>query len=369
MAALVAGTVFLFFAISIGQLTKAMRMVEDRLSVLERSVVRIHIQQNNAVSSPSLPATTTSLPSTTAATAPASLTNLEAVSTKPVLSGNSGDAPVDTPAVSGNFLTEYLKKIPGGAIGNFDYGAFPKAGFNNGDPIPHNVLSPPIDAKGKFVFPANVKRVKIDIGLSWNAPNSDEWLTDYADMAVVGVEPSIYNIMSIFRLYYYKHHWDQPAKRRFFIIPTAVDDGEPRMATFYQGPGDGGTSSLNEFKSGSIRFSKKVPTVHLKEIIDAVPEDRFPYIEHIKTDTQGNDVKALRSAGESLMKRVVYYSAEPGEYEKNQYKTSHDGNQLKAFMAEAGFEMIKKDADAQWTFLNSRYRDHPDLAEMDFTCH
>ncbi|GAB5353511.1 hypothetical protein AAMO2058_000042300 [Amorphochlora amoebiformis] len=232
---------------------------------------------------------------------------------------------------SKNFLTNHLAGFSG-SIEKFSFGAFPKAGFHDGDPIPHEVLSPSIDCKtGKFKLSSKYKRVKIDIGLSWNGPNSDTWLTKFPDLMVIGVEPSVYNIMSLFRLYYHKNNWTAPAEsRRNYIIPTAVDDGKERMETFYQGAGDGGTSSLNEFKNGnfSTRFITNVPTIRLKKIIDSIPEDQFPLIEHIKSDTQGNDVKVLRSAGDTLQKRVVYYSAEPGEFEKNQYKTSHNGTQL-----------------------------------------
>ncbi len=269
-----------------------------------------------------------------------------------------------------NFLTEYLKRIPGGEIGDFDFGAFPKGGFKNGDKIPHSLLSPPVDANGKIMIPAGLTRIKIDIGLSWNSPNSGEWLDAFPNMAVIGVEPSIWNIMSVIRINYFKRKWDGPfSGRRFWVIPMAVDSSEPRMATFYQGSGDGGTSSLNEFqRAGSVRFERRVPTMQLRDLIAAIPEDRFPYIEHVKSDTQGNDVKVLQSAGELLAKRVVYYSAEPGEFEKNQYKTSHNGEQLKQFMAEAGFEMIKQQANDQWTFLNKKFKNHPDLSKMDYSC-
>ncbi len=43
----------------------------------------------------------------------------------------------------------------------------------------------PLRPDGKIEIPAHIKRVKLDIGLSYSAPMSQEWLTREDDLLVV----------------------------------------------------------------------------------------------------------------------------------------------------------------------------------------
>ena len=43
---------------------------------------------------------------------------------------------------------------------------------------------------GKFVIPSGIKRLRLDVGLSENAPQSEVWLFQYSDLFVIGFEPN-----------------------------------------------------------------------------------------------------------------------------------------------------------------------------------
>ena len=54
-----------------------------------------------------------------------------------------------------------------------------------------------ITKNGKFVFPEAVERVKIDIGLSVNAPQSQAWIAADPGIFVLGFEPLKSNLDQI----------------------------------------------------------------------------------------------------------------------------------------------------------------------------
>jgi hypothetical protein len=50
---------------------------------------------------------------------------------------------------------------------------------------------------GQIKVPGWAKRIKLDIGLSVNAPNSEVWINKNDDLCVFGFEPNPYNISHI----------------------------------------------------------------------------------------------------------------------------------------------------------------------------
>ena len=49
-----------------------------------------------------------------------------------------------------------------------------------------------LDENGKFVIPSHIKNIRLDIGLSYCAPNSTIWLSENSDTFVIGVEANKY---------------------------------------------------------------------------------------------------------------------------------------------------------------------------------
>ncbi len=55
----------------------------------------------------------------------------------------------------------------------------------------------PMKENGKIDIPLNIKRVKLDIGLSYSAPMSQHWLSHEDDLLVFGFEPDLTSVSTI----------------------------------------------------------------------------------------------------------------------------------------------------------------------------
>lgn len=182
-----------------------------------------------------------------------------------------------------------------------------------------------IDDKGQLLIPQHIKRLKIDIGLSWCAPNSAAWLMqDVArQLFIIGVEANRFACKRIGNKVLNPH----PPHEEFIInsdnymlLNCAMDNVEEtdelQMRTFYHVGGDPGTSSLlkptSKLKNRynlDVEEVSDVPTIPLSSILKRIPWNRFDYIEHIKTDCQGKDLEIVESAGDFL-KKVVFLDCE-----------------------------------------------------------
>lgn len=68
-----------------------------------------------------------------------------------------------------------------------------------------------------------------------------------------------------------------------------------------------------------------------------IPENRFPFIDFLKTDCQGTDLEVLRGAG-SQLQRIVVTTVEADAYS---YKRATNGIfKIKRFMKEHGFTQL-----------------------------
>ena len=52
-------------------------------------------------------------------------------------------------------------------------------------------------SNNKISLPNNLNKVKIDVGLSFNAPNSYRWLKENPNLIVIGFEPNEENSQSV----------------------------------------------------------------------------------------------------------------------------------------------------------------------------
>ena len=173
-------------------------------------------------------------------------------------------------------------------------------------------------------------KLRIDVGLSFNMPNSIQWLND-PNVYVIGIEPHPGNFEFCCSNLETLHTGD-----RCYLIEAAISNvSEPREQDFYGLSGDAGTSSLckptGRFKDRIDRVYT-VETISLSDILDNIKYER---IDVLKTDTQGNDLNVMKSAGDHL-KNVDFIYAEYDE--SDDYENANTGPELDEYLEEMGFE-------------------------------
>lgn len=200
-----------------------------------------------------------------------------------------------------------------------------------------------------YEVPQNITKARIDVGVCMTAPNSAVWLKNYKNMFVIGVEPNPYNYERLFdgengindykvvvnesvvklNNEYVSNYIDNG--NYFFPIQVAIDNvNEICVKKFYcTSMLNTGCSSLLKPIDGSpglngVTTEKEVDVnvISLKMILDKFPWQKIPYIEFLKTDTQGNDLNVIKSCGEYLNKicfvHSEYYAQSVYEGEKPQ---------------------------------------------------
>jgi FkbM family methyltransferase len=215
-------------------------------------------------------------------------------------------------------------------------------------------------------IPVNTKNIKLDIGLSYNAPQSNKWLSNEANLFVFGFEPNPECVNTILQKNIVKRHPNhgEPLKNefiesRFRLIPFALSNvTEPTRTNFYAMTNDVGTSSLyrpNDQQLGPVKFETSVDVYSLKHFFDLFSWDRFDYIDYIKIDAQGADFDIIKSAGDYLKERIVFITAEP---ESIQYSGCHHNTaeNMTEYLKTQGFERINHPNTSDPTFLNAKYK-------------
>lgn len=217
----------------------------------------------------------------------------------------------------------------------------------------------------KIHIKENITNIKLDIGLSYNAPYSQCWLEKEPNLFVFGFEPntdSVLNILSGNIVKRVPGHGtpiqNEYINERFCIFPVALSNVDsPCEMTFYKTEKDVGCSSLYkpiDPSLGSFKHQSAVPVYSLKHFFDLFPFDRFEYIDYIKIDAQGADFDIIKSAGDYLKERVVYITAEP---ESNQYSgcahnTCHN---MEEYLLTQNFVRINHPNTQDPTFLNKKF--------------
>lgn len=214
-------------------------------------------------------------------------------------------------------------------------------------------------------IPENITKIKIDIGLSYNAPQSQVWLENDPDLFVFGFEPNPECIECIQNGNIQKKDPSHgtPIKQeyldtRFHLIPVALGNVvAPTTMDFYQMKNDCGTSSLyspSDSSIGPVKQIVKVPVYSLKHFFDCFSWDRFEYIEYIKIDAQGSDLDILMGAGDYLKERVVYITAEP-EFASYSNCSHNNTNSISHYLINQNFEKIDHPYTSDPTFINKKF--------------
>jgi len=193
--------------------------------------------------------------------------------------------------------------------------------------------------KGKIIIPESIKKIKIDIGLSGNAPQSKEWIEADPEILIFGFEPLSINLKMISQG---SSIW--PSKlnpefigRKIFILPVALYsktlDHRREMKITDK---DSGSSSLLDSTDLKQSTSEYVPVFKLDDFLEFVDFKKHNFIEHIKIDAQGMDFEIIRGVKKHL-KRVSFVTA---ELDQNYLGTTNNLHRLNFFMRSHGFIKI-----------------------------
>lgn len=210
----------------------------------------------------------------------------------------------------------------------------------------------PMRDDGKIDISQNFKSVKLDIGLSHNAPMSQNWLSNEKDLIVFGFEPNLAAGDSVKRRVKF-------LGTSFFIIPCALGLQSGGIKNFYVTVPDCGTSSLyvpKENKQIRVERVVEVPVFQLSDFFDLFPFDTYPIIDYIKIDAQGSDLDIVKSAGNYLKDRVIYITIEA---ENLQYEnTTNSEEEIDMYMEEIGFQRDRLHNTSDPTYFNPRFSDY-----------
>ena len=203
----------------------------------------------------------------------------------------------------------------------------------------------PIDAEGYFRIPDTKERIMLDVGLSFNAPNSVQLLKRSPDYFVIGFEPSPSTYFSIFSYHLLKDNpWilglnqesidvERDSRRRIsnldnyfldniseFLAPNSIYSSMLYMpmavgtnqgcARLYTDSHHGSNSLIEQNTDCSASHICQV--VRLDSIIPRIPK-RFTYIDHLKVDAEGCDMDVVESCG-PFLEMIIVITLETPDY-------------------------------------------------------
>ena len=187
----------------------------------------------------------------------------------------------------------------------------------------------------QMVLPDWCNSIKIDVGLSHNAPMTIEWLRRQPQgLIVFCFEPIKRNIESsknaLGNLFAAKNLHSKAVLLQFAL---GQFDGLQKM---YVTP-DAGQSSFLVPKRAEIVSEEEVRVTRLDALLSLIDWNRMPRVDYLKTDCQGTDIEVLRGSGELIRKLAVITS----EADSGSYRGSNNGGKLIAkYLKAKGFEHI-----------------------------
>ena len=224
-----------------------------------------------------------------------------------------------------------------------------------------------VDKKsGKIKIPQHVKRVRLDVGVSENAPMSREWIAEdrAGELLIFGFEP---HPESRRILREGTSVWPNPIQpqevgKRLILMPFALQSKkEFGTAKFYLTKNNSGCSSLFRPRSIPIQQEITVETCSLSQFFDHFPFESVPFIEYLKIDAQGADFEIVQGAEPYLGKvSVVTLEAEEMEYPS----ASNNLEAVKKYMLEKNFILANNLNCGDPTFVNLLYKDLVDSKKI-----
>ncbi len=226
-------------------------------------------------------------------------------------------------------------------------------------------------SNNKISLPNNLNKIKIDVGLSFNAPNSYRWLKENPNLIVIGFEPNEENIKMLkgekadspsdISSQYDKNNIKEYFNKRFFVLPCALSN-KRSVTNFFKIKNiskngvfeyDSGSSSL--YRPKSMEYTKTKVEVHkLSEFLKQIDWNKTDTISQIKIDAQGEDFNIIYGM-ENFIKKVEIISYEinaPGYYGYKNYRWKNF--KMFIYLYLKGFRYLSK-TSSDITFINKRY--------------
>jgi FkbM family methyltransferase len=195
--------------------------------------------------------------------------------------------------------------------------------------------------EGDFLrIPDYAKTIKLDVGLSVNAPQSAVWLAAEPELFVFGFEPVSKNreaIMSGISPWPTNLNPDLVGEK-IMIVPCALGNiSMPDGLDMFITKKDPGCSSLLEPIEIEVDYKETVPLFRLQDFLDCFPFHLIPHIDHIKIDVQGTDIDVLRGLGDYLTK-IMAVTIEIDT--RNYHMTQNSSKGVTALLRAHGFRKI-----------------------------
>jgi len=187
-------------------------------------------------------------------------------------------------------------------------------------------------------IPENIKRLGIDIGLSYDAPHSQKWLKGHDDMFVFGFEPvpsNCENLLNTFqsdRFHLYECAISDKSEKKVFNVTKHSDSIEK----------DRGQSSFytpQDWAPFSIDKSIEVDCISLTSFLELIDWNRFKTIDIVKIDAQGHDFEIIKPLVPYFDKlpRIKLEVITNGEYED---VPNISPQEIREFMEENGYQLV-----------------------------
>lgn len=212
---------------------------------------------------------------------------------------------------------------------------------------------------GKIDIPRHIKHIKLDIGLSYSAPMSQQWLSHENDLVVFGFEPNPSSIASILGGAQKRDpRHGTPLEKKFighcfFLIPCALGLSDLTTVPFFVTADDCGCSSIYAPKTFAVEQIIEVPLFPLSAFFALFPFDTHPIIEYIKIDAQGSDLDIIKSGAPYIAEHVIFVTLEA---EDNYYNGTHNSTAaIDAYMCSIGFMPYISPDTIDPTYINNRY--------------
>lgn len=195
---------------------------------------------------------------------------------------------------------------------------------------------------GMVLLPDWCTRVKIDVGLSHDAPQSRRWIESDPNLLVLGFEPIEKNLRRLKENFLANsaYPFQRELDKQLVILPFALGDvPETIDSLMYVTSIDSGCSSLLEPADFEVSEMQAVRLTSLALVLKYFPFEQIRFIDHLKTDAQGSDYEVIKGLGD-FVDKIVFITSES---ENSQYKSSNNSNgALQGFLRGSGFRMFAR---------------------------
>ena len=187
-----------------------------------------------------------------------------------------------------------------------------------------------------------INKIRFDVGCAATAPNSVQWILNDSNINVFAFEPDIRSYNILLNGLNTNQYKDKPrlikkkkiiifkkkilkkiSRENFRVYNCGIDNVSKKTKKYFYH-----TAKKNYGCSSLLKpISKKLGIkTEFKKLVDIYPLNflkniNSKYIEMLKTDTQGNDLNVLKSAGNFIKKiafvQSEYWALEDYEGEKN----------------------------------------------------